>query len=262
MDRPARVAAAAEVPVVVLAGAGLVVVDQRVDRPRRAAGSRGVACAAGAVSPRRRTAGRRSRRAAGTAGTGSRRPCRGSPGRAGPSPRGRRASASSTDRPHQRQSNVARGRVVDAGHGAPASARAASSRRGGDVSTNAVGVEDLGQHLDPVDDPRARAARSRPSRRPRTRCRAGPPRSASSRSGCGVGSHSATVSLRWKPHGISDEHLGVDLGDRAASRSGPSARRPGRGGPSRRRAGSAPAPSGRPRTADRATRARRRAAPT
>ena len=162
-SRPCRrsgraVAAAAEVPVVVLAGPGLVVGDHlRVEPGRRRGGSP----APPPAPPRPRSARtparlpgarpvRPGRRAAGSAGTGSRPLGRGSRGRAGPSPRDRRARASRARPPHQRQVNDARNGT---GRLRPGSAPA---HRRGDVD-EPVGIEDLGEQRDAVDDPRARA---------------------------------------------------------------------------------------------------------
>ena len=104
VDRPVAVAAAAEVPVVVLAGPGLVVGDHLGVEPGRRRGRGQPARPRAPPRPRSATDAwpdlpgarpvRPGRRAAGSAGTGSRPPGRGSRGRAGPSPRDRRARAS------------------------------------------------------------------------------------------------------------------------------------------------------------------------
>ena len=100
----------------------------------------------------RRARARSAPGAAGSAGTRCRRPCRRSRDRAAPSPRGRPARGRRARVPHHRQSKVARNGTGARAYGVDRRPR--PERR--DVDER-VGVEDLGQQLDAVDDPRARA---------------------------------------------------------------------------------------------------------
>ena len=123
------------------------------------------------------------------------------------------------------------------------------------------GIEDLGQQLDAVDDPRSGPAEvGRPVEREDRPAASG---GAGRRSTAGRPSEPirGRSPRRWKPHGIRNRTSRIDLGDGLPGRLGGPSRRPRRGGPSPRLAGSAPGPSGRRQTAGRATRARRHAAP-
>ena len=141
VDGTALVAAAAEVPVVVLGRARLVVGEHlgvAADRRRVGPAPATVAIATARRRDRRLAAGAGSPRpplgqrlrGAGTAGTRCRRPCRRSPGRAAPSPRGRRRRGRRGAPPHHRQSNVARNGIRSRPTVRPAStSRSARCRR-------------------------------------------------------------------------------------------------------------------------------------
>ena len=119
-------------------------------------------------------------------------------------------------------------------------------------------IDDLGEELDPVDDPRSGTREVRPSHRARRRR----PRRAAARSPIHGGTASAAPIRRRSRPGGTRTASGRASPDRPRRRpprsSRATSRRRSRAGPSRRRGGSAPAPSGRRRTADRAIRGRRR----
>ena len=155
VDGPALVAPATQVPVVVFGGAGLVV-GEHGRRRRRSGTAVGPAPAASATRPSAAApAPPRARSAPGATGSaGSRchRPCRRSPDRAAPSPRGRpdrgrHARPRTTGNRTSRETALARVALRP-------DRRPRAERR--DVDEG-VGVEDLGQQLDAVDDARPRA---------------------------------------------------------------------------------------------------------
>ena len=166
--------AAAQEPVVGEGGRGRRGQD---GPPARAATARGDGF--GALGARRTAGGRRvprSPRAGARAGTRCRRPCRGRSSTAAPSPRGRRGRGSIHGVPHHRQSKVARN---DEGTGAASALVDARPGVGRRHAVERGRVEELGQDLDAVDDPRAGPREQARRRRPRTRARrgrrAGPP---------------------------------------------------------------------------------------
>ena len=166
-----------------------------------------------------RRPGPRSRRAGARAGTRCRRPCRGRSSTAGPSPRGR---------PVPRVDGGAAPQAVEGRAERQASARAAeSTRRPGVGRRHAVErgrVEQLGEQLDAVDDPRPGPRELAPSRRPRTPAASRTAR----RSAQPVGPRRAAPTRRRVGEAVAAGHqhddLGVDLGHRVPGRlDGPAA---------------------------------------